>query len=283
MHNCILRIKVKPIKLYNDNYQTHARDPAKSRIERLSSEASIPWFSHCEENWQDVFQSVHQSHEHITHLGWTSQWLGCPSHMVGHGVTTMFLIGCMVIARNGHTRWPTNFRLFCVFNLNHPMFQEKVKPFDQCQIMSSWRLCVYIYYIYKYVCVHIPTRMFHPKHPKKNLGMLPQVQERVFPQPSSPQWLCTPAEGAPSVNSSSAGSGLHGQWENANVMGKSWDFCNWDPILKNYSEGNSIYILVDCILGILLGILWTYSEGNPIWESSIVAPIWDHRGWNPER
>ena len=116
MHDCILRIKVKPIKLYNDNYQTHARDPAKSRKQKDSAQKlSLTLVFTLRRKLTGCFsQSVHQSHEDITHLGWTS-------HMVGHGVTTMFLIGCMVIARNGRTRWPTNLRLFCVFNLNHPI------------------------------------------------------------------------------------------------------------------------------------------------------------------
>ena len=152
--------------------------------------------------------------------------------MVGHGVTTMFLKGCMVIARNGRTRWPTNLRLFFVFNLNHPMFEEKVKPFDQCQIMSSWRLCVYNIYM----CVHIPTKMFHPKHPKKISGCCPKSKKKCISTAILFPNLCTPAEGAPSVNSSSAGSGLHGQWYRDRYW-KSDGNRNWDHILKIILKG----------------------------------------------
>jgi hypothetical protein len=57
------------------------------------------------------------------------------------------------------------------------MFEEKVKPFDQCQIMSSWRLCVYNIYM----CVCAYTHKDVPSQtPQKNLGMLPQVQEKMY-------------------------------------------------------------------------------------------------------
>ena len=63
------------------------------------------------------------------------------------------------------------------------------------------------------MCVCAYTHKDVPSQtPQKNLGMLPQVQQKMyFHSHPLPKKLCTPAEGAPSVNSSSAGSGLHGQ------------------------------------------------------------------------